>query len=457
MKVNAYLITIFIIGAGLVNLINAQPVILNEVLQLNNAQPNYSARSAAVGGAYTSLGADIVSFYQNSAGLAMYRSTEVFYGPGLSFKNISSDFGGSRNREANFLYEGGTGGIVITTKRNRSKLKYINYGFAFHRSKNNNYRKSYTGLDEYTDEYGNEIVLELEENIATEGSRYSELAFAIAANYNDKFFMGLNITTPRYIFNQEIDFSSRDINDIFYFSERNLTETYSISTDNSFSLGIGFVYKLNNNFRIGANAKTSSLLTMEEEYLSSEVEIDDYEYATAVSNNILEYYVLRSTPQFNGGISYLNKKGFVSVDVGFINNKRYLFLDDNLTENEISDYRFEGNDLLRSIMKNSFLFKIGGEFVPNQNLRLRAGYNFTTSPLQNNDLYSGTHNISVGAGVRKAVFVTESNSRTVFADAALKYSFYKSQYEIFADLENGPLVDFKYNQLQLITTFGFKF
>lgn len=454
MKVNAFLVTVFIIGAGLINFINAQPRILNEVLQFNNAQPNYSARSAAVGGAYTSLGADIVSFYQNSAGLAMYRSTEVFYGPGLSFKNTTSNFGSSKNREANLLFESGTGGIVISTKRNHSKLKYINYGFAFHRSKNNNLKKSYIGLDEYTDAYGNEIVLELEETIETKNSRYNELAFAVAGNYNDKLFMGLNITTPRYIFNQRYDFIERDINDLFYTDERTFTETDSISTELSFNIGFGFIYKLNNNFRIGVNAKTPSLLNLQEDLLSSYIETDDYGVATAESGDIGQFfYVLNTAPQLSGGISYLNQKGFISVDVGYINNKQFRYLNDDLNEEGWLAYNVEVNDL----MKNSFLFKIGAEYVPEQNLRLRAGYNLTTSPLQNKELYSGTHNISVGAGVRKAVFETESSSRTVFADAALKYSFYKSQYEIFEDIENGPLVDFNYNQLQLITTFGFKF
>jgi len=454
MKINAFLFTVVICIIGALNFVSAQPRILNEVLQLHNAQPNYSARSAAVGGAFTSLGADVVSFYQNPAGLALYRSSEVFYGPGLSFKNTGSNFSQSKSGRSNFLFEGGSGGLLITSKRDRSKLKFINYGFAFHSSKSNNFTKTYKGLDEYTDNYGNDIVLELEETITTKKSRYTELAFALAANYDDKFLFGLNITTPKYTYNQRSDFTERDINNLFYSYERIFTETDSIITNSSINIGFGIIYKITNNLRLGVNAKSSSLVTLQEEISSSLVEIDDYGDAESPDSEFEQYfYVLNTAPQFNAGLSYLNQKGFISVDVGYILNKRIRYFNENLTEEGWFDYNAEINELL----KNSVVFRVGAEYVPAQSLRLRAGYNLTTSPVQNNRVYSGTHSLSVGAGVRKAVFETETSSRTVFADAALKYSFYQSEYEIFGDIENSPFVDFNYHQLQLITTFGFKF
>jgi len=453
MKVKVFLL--IIITSCVFYNTNGQLRILNEPLQLHNAQPNYSARFTAVGGAFTALGADVSSLYQNPAGLAMYRSFEIFYGPGLSFKNTSSNFNGSTTETNNFLYEGGSGGLVITSKRNNSKLKYINYGFAFHRSKSNNFTKAYKGLDEYINEYGYPEVFELEETIETKGSRYSELAFAAAGNYNDKLFFGVNITTPRYIYNQRFDFMQRDIENQNSWDEIIYSDTDSISTENSINIGLGFVYKLNKNFRIGANAKSASMLTVQEDFFSSEVIIYDDGSEVAEPREIVPplFYFLNAPPKIDVGLSYLNSKGFIAIDAGYIFNNNIRYLDESFDEDFFLAYNFE----LSNLIKNSFVFRIGGEFVPTQNLRLRAGYNITTSPVQNNDIYSGTQNISAGAGIRKAVFETEESSRTVFADATLKYSFYKSQYEIYEGLENGPFVDFKYNQLQLITTFGFKF
>lgn len=54
---------------------------------------NYSlstARSAAMGGAFTSLGADGISMSQNPAGLGMYRRSEISFSPGLNITSSAS-------------------------------------------------------------------------------------------------------------------------------------------------------------------------------------------------------------------------------------------------------------------------------------------------------------------------------------------------------------------------------
>jgi len=436
MKIKAVFIIIF--SCVLYTFSQAQPYILNEILQFHNAQPNYSARSAAVGGAFTSLGADVINLYQNPAGIGMYRSTEIFYGPGLSFKNINSNLIGSQNNNTNFLFEGGTGGIVLTVNRDYPKLKYINFGFAFHNSKSNNLTKYYTGTHEFTNDYGETIVLDLEETIENKKSRYREFAFAVAANYNNKFFIGLNITSPRYDYNQKFEYSEFDAtNTIVNFNEYLYDETDSLEAVRGINIGIGLLYNINNNFRVGLNAKSASRIDVLQTNFFSEVIIDDFGEAEAIASDYSDSiaYTLITAPQFNAGISYLNQKGFVAIDVGYVINERFSYEDDD-----------EYNQLFSDFLKNSIIFRVGGEFILTQNLKLRAGYNLTTSPLQNNEDHTANQNISLGAGFRKAVFVTESSSRTIFADATLKYRFYQSQYNIDY-LENGPFVDFKYNQL----------
>ena len=48
-----------------------------------------SARSMAMAGAFTSLGADVASMGINPAGLGMYRSSDVSFTPMMSFNNAS--------------------------------------------------------------------------------------------------------------------------------------------------------------------------------------------------------------------------------------------------------------------------------------------------------------------------------------------------------------------------------
>lgn len=62
---------------------------------LRNSQYNYSlstARSAAMGGAFVSLGSDASSMSINPAGLGMYRDSEITITPGLRISNIATRF-----------------------------------------------------------------------------------------------------------------------------------------------------------------------------------------------------------------------------------------------------------------------------------------------------------------------------------------------------------------------------
>lgn len=63
------------------------------------SQYNYSfstARSAALGGAFTSLGADLSSMSINPAGLGMYMSSDFGISPSLTWNNMQSTYLGTK-------------------------------------------------------------------------------------------------------------------------------------------------------------------------------------------------------------------------------------------------------------------------------------------------------------------------------------------------------------------------
>ena len=65
---------------------------------LRMSQQNFSlgtARTAAMGGAFTSLGADISSMSINPAGLAMYTRSEISISPGMRWNDITSSYNNS--------------------------------------------------------------------------------------------------------------------------------------------------------------------------------------------------------------------------------------------------------------------------------------------------------------------------------------------------------------------------
>lgn len=111
----------------------------------SSAQTQFSmgtARSAAMAGAFTSLGGDLASMSTNPAGLGMYRTNEFSITPMLVFsraKNNAADFeGNSKNR-----FSLGSVGIVLKLRESSKGVTAINLGFGYTRLADFNYRYSY--------------------------------------------------------------------------------------------------------------------------------------------------------------------------------------------------------------------------------------------------------------------------------------------------------------------------
>lgn len=446
--------------------LKAQPRQLNEVAQLSWANPAYTARSAAVGGAFTSLGADISSNFINPAGIGMYRSVEVVYGPNFSFKNTTSDYLNNTDNASNFLMEFGTFGLVFATKRNQNKrLRYLNFGLAYHQSNNNNLRKAYNGFKEESSYFFFEIEpglgLQQTESISTKKSRYSELVISGAANYSDRFFIGVNIGVPRYTFNQEYRFSETDINNnIEGLTEVIISENDSIWSIDGAYVGLGLNFKLSENLRFGANIKSSTYFTLFEDYVLSEIVADDDGNEVNYGDPLTEIeFNLKKPFTANAGLSYLNQKGFVAVDVEYQPNTRYEYSDEFGSEFIDSSYINIQNSLINRSLRDAFTVKAGGEYVLAQNYRLRAGYQYLMSPMQDKRELSDQHVFSVGGGIRKVIAEYETRKSVFFADVALVFATYNNRYRPY-DFEDDfapPIVDFNYIRTNLNTTFGFKF
>ncbi|MCC6182952.1 MAG: hypothetical protein IT237_14075, partial [Bacteroidia bacterium] len=77
----------------------------NEVDALRYSQPfiNGTARFNSMGGAFTALGGDMTSINQNPAGLAVYRSNEIYTGLNLFSQTTRSSYlnNGTSNNQIN--------------------------------------------------------------------------------------------------------------------------------------------------------------------------------------------------------------------------------------------------------------------------------------------------------------------------------------------------------------------
>ena len=122
--------------------IDPHSVTAMDLFNLSQTQFNFgTARSAAMAGAFTSLGADMSSMSINPAGLGMYRHNEVAVTPMMSFSRSETSAApfekGNRNR-----FSLGNLGFVLKLRESAKGITAINIGFGYNRLADFNYRYS---------------------------------------------------------------------------------------------------------------------------------------------------------------------------------------------------------------------------------------------------------------------------------------------------------------------------
>lgn len=113
-----------------------------DLFDLSQTQFNFgTARSMAMAGAFTSLGADASSMSINPAGLGMYRRNEVSITPLMTFER-SSNSAPAYGRNGKNRFSLGSFGFIFNAYEGSGKLVSFNIGFGYTRLQDLNYRYS---------------------------------------------------------------------------------------------------------------------------------------------------------------------------------------------------------------------------------------------------------------------------------------------------------------------------
>ena len=106
---------------------------------LSSSELNGTARFVGMGGAMSALGADISTIGSNPAGIGLYRSNEVSLSFGFNATKAESNFGGTRMNDSRTRASFDQGGFVMSSKiGNETSLRYFNFAFNYHKSRNFN-------------------------------------------------------------------------------------------------------------------------------------------------------------------------------------------------------------------------------------------------------------------------------------------------------------------------------
>ncbi|WP_418696590.1 OmpP1/FadL family transporter [Bacteroides sp.] len=97
---------------------------------------NGTARFVGMGGAMGALGGDISTIGTNPAGIGVYRSNDAMITFGYSTTGTESKYLGTKFEENKNRWSFDNAGFVISTKiGNHTPLRYVNFGFNYHKTK----------------------------------------------------------------------------------------------------------------------------------------------------------------------------------------------------------------------------------------------------------------------------------------------------------------------------------
>lgn len=110
-----------------------------DAFRFSESELNGTARFVGMGGAMGALGADISVIGTNPAGIALFRGHDVSTSFSFNSTHVKSDLTGVTMKEKKNNMSFDQIGFVYSTKiGNRTNLRYLNFGFNYHKSNNLN-------------------------------------------------------------------------------------------------------------------------------------------------------------------------------------------------------------------------------------------------------------------------------------------------------------------------------
>lgn len=110
-----------------------------DAAKFSGSDLNGTARFVGMGGAMGALGGDISTMGSNPAGIGIYRSNDLMTSFGFNYTSSESNFNGSIMNSDKYRGSFDNIGFVYSSKiGNQTALKYVNFGFNYHKAKSFN-------------------------------------------------------------------------------------------------------------------------------------------------------------------------------------------------------------------------------------------------------------------------------------------------------------------------------
>lgn len=447
---------------------NAQDVstIKNNAEVYSNSSLSGSAKYNSMAGSMGALGADFSVLNSNPAGIAVSIASEL---SGTLFlennKNTTSYVGNSTAYKTNDTNLGNVGAIAVFKVNSGSAWKFVNVAMNY----------SNQSIEDYSETPGNRSLIydirdandAVIDQLAFDGHAYnrygnlSKMSLGIGGNYDHRIYVGAGLNFHSSALDQYDSAAFVDNTGFRDVYEKQYTP-YSESAT-GFSASLGVIGKISPQFRLGASLETPTWWNISRVYS---------EYENPTDGTYSEDRNLSSPMKATVSAAYVANKNFaINVDytLGLTKSKYKVY---GAAETEL-------NQFFSSNAKNLSEVKVGAEYRI-ENLRLRGGYGFATSPFDSmslnttsgslsnenfSDLFSGKRN-TIGAGIGydfKSFFIdaayqnisSEYSSPFLQGSAANNTGYFSNQYIVNSDA--AIVSNVKNKKDNFFITLGWKF
>jgi len=438
---------------------NAQNEI--DALRYSTHNLNGTARYTAMGGAFSSLGAEFSALSQNPAGIGMYQFSEITFTPSFNLSVNKSYFNNSNLSAYKSAVAASNLGIVFALPQNNSDWKRVNLGVGWNQLANyeNSIRiegvnKESSIVDRIVEMTNGTLTGELVNGV---GNSYSQMAwntylidplfnnngiidgeytsnfslnpksqskninssggmnefiFSIGGSYKDKLYMGATIGIPTINYHEFSKYTERELSDTSNNLRQMILSEEISAYGTGYNLKVGAIYRLTEKIKIGGSLHTPTFFTIEENYNTS--------ITTFFKDSTLDYSMGYLTPfKYDLITPY---KAIISASTIFNNiliSAEYEIIDYGSAKYFSSDFENE-NLTIESNYQQTENIKIGAEFIIKPFV-LRAGYSKYGSALASKDF--SRENFSYGFGINNGVyFVDMSYIISQGSDEQLLYS-----------------------------------
>ncbi|MEW2923193.1 aromatic hydrocarbon degradation protein [Muricauda sp. ANG21] len=430
---------------------------IDDVLRYSTDNTIGTARFQAMGGAFGALGGDLSSLNINPAGSAVFNYSELSVTGSNYHRNNDALFGNSvSNTTLNSLELNQVGGVLVF-KSNNSPWKKIALAFNYDMVQNFDNEffaagNTALGIDNYflnfaqgeplgplrvqQGEFIEEAYLDIGSSLGF-GAQQAFLGFQAGiieptedddantsyfsnadynsvnqeylqrtSGYNSKFTLNFASQYEENLYlGASLNFHSVVYERISFLDESGYNQDSPVqftSFDNllytegyGFSFSLGAIAKLNESVRVGGSYQSPTWYELTDDFsqrINSTLAVSDINFIDFGIVNLYEEYRIKTPGKLTGSVAVVfGEDGLLSFDYGY----------QDMSQAELrpaSDPNFSAeNDFIASTLGVVNTYRLGGE-IRFDEISLRGGYRFESSPYEDSDLVGDLNGFSGGIG-----------------------------------------------------------